>query len=88
MGTAACTTATQMYESDKRTKMRASGQLNDIPLEDAFKNTRKALEAGVLKILSKIGISLLSSYHGAQVRRTIGDRRRHAPTAPIVARLP
>ena len=47
------------YEGAKSTKMRASGQLNDISLEAAMQNTRKALGAGVLKILSKIGISLL-----------------------------
>ena len=50
----------------------ASGALADIPLEQAYKNTRKALEAGVLKILSKIGISLLSSYHGAQIFEALG----------------
>jgi len=60
------------YESEKRSKMRASGQLNDIPLSRAYNNVRKALEAGVLKILSKIGISLLSSYHGAQIFEAIG----------------
>jgi len=60
------------YESSKRTKLRASGQAYDIPLEQAYGNVRKALEAGVLKILSKIGISLLSSYHGAQIFEAIG----------------
>ena len=38
----------------------------------SYANVRKALEAGVLKILSKIGISLLSSYHGAQIFEAIG----------------
>jgi glutamate synthase (ferredoxin) len=33
---------------------------------------RKALEAGLRKILSKIGISLLASYHGAQIFEAIG----------------
>jgi len=61
-----------LYDSEKRTKMRASGQLNDIPLEQSYVNVRKALDAGVLKILSKIGISLLSSYHGAQIFEAIG----------------
>uniref|UniRef100_A0A7S2DXM1 glutamate synthase (ferredoxin) n=1 Tax=Haptolina brevifila TaxID=156173 RepID=A0A7S2DXM1_9EUKA len=61
-----------LYTSEKRTKMRASGQLNDISLEQSNVNTRNALEAGVLKILSKIGISLLSSYHGAQIFEAIG----------------
>jgi glutamate synthase (ferredoxin) len=33
---------------------------------------RKALEDGLRKILSKIGISLLASYHGAQIFEAIG----------------
>ena len=59
------------YSADKQVKMRAAGSRNDIPLESAYNNVRSALGAGVLKILSKIGISLLSSYHGAQA----GDTR-------------
>jgi len=61
-----------LYESDKSAKMREQGKLNDISLRASLVNTRKALEAGVLKILSKIGISLLSSYHGAQIFEAIG----------------
>ena len=55
------------YELGKTSKMRAEGKLPDISLEEAYANTRNALEAGMLKILSKIGICLLSSYHGAQI---------------------
>ncbi|HEY9606035.1 MAG TPA: glutamate synthase-related protein, partial [Allocoleopsis sp.] len=40
--------------------------------QEAQKNYRKAVEAGLLKILSKMGISLLSSYHGAQIFEAIG----------------
>ena len=61
-----------LYNSEKRSKMRASGSLTDISLAYSYVNVRKALEAGVLKILSKIGISLLSSYHGAQIFEAIG----------------
>jgi len=35
-------------------------------------NYQLAIENGLLKILSKIGISLLSSYHGAQIFEAIG----------------
>ena len=35
-------------------------------------NIKKALEDGLRKILSKIGISLLSSYHGAQIFEAVG----------------
>ena len=33
---------------------------------DAQKNLKKSLEKGIMKILSKMGISLLQCYHGAQ----------------------
>jgi len=39
---------------------------------DAVMNYRKALEAGLLKIMSKMGISVVSSYRGAQVFEAIG----------------
>lgn len=61
-----------LYDSAKSINMRETGKLNDISLAASLVNTRKALEAGVLKILSKIGISLLSSYHGAQIFEAIG----------------
>ena len=38
----------------------------------AVKNVRKALEDGLLKIMSKMGISVLGSYHGAQIFEAIG----------------
>jgi glutamate synthase (NADPH/NADH) large chain/glutamate synthase (ferredoxin) len=38
----------------------------------ALKNFRKALEDGLLKIMSKMGISVLGSYHGAQIFEAIG----------------
>jgi glutamate synthase (ferredoxin) len=44
----------------------------NITLEQAQANYRKASEDGLLKILSKMGISLLSSYHGAQIFEAIG----------------
>jgi len=43
-----------------------------ITLEKALGNYRKAVEAGILKILSKMGISLLTSYQGAQIFEAIG----------------
>ena len=35
-------------------------------------NYKRALEKGILKILSKMGISLLSCYHGAQIFEIYG----------------
>jgi len=42
------------------------------PFEKAILNYKKALEGGILKILSKMGISTLSSYHCGKVFETIG----------------
>ncbi|MBU7581599.1 MAG: glutamate synthase subunit alpha [Nostoc sp. TH1S01] len=48
------------------------GKLTSISLEQAIGNYRKAVESGLLKILSKMGISLLSSYQAAQIFEAIG----------------
>jgi glutamate synthase (ferredoxin) len=48
------------------------GKITAISLEQAFVNYRKAVESGLLKILSKMGISLLSSYQAAQIFEAIG----------------
>ena len=52
--------------------MIKSGKVADLTVEDAQKNLKKALEKGTLKILSKMGISLLSCYHGAQIFECYG----------------
>ncbi len=44
----------------------------DLSLEKARSNYLKALESGLLKIMSKMGISVLGSYRGAQVFEAIG----------------
>ncbi|MEB3242240.1 MAG: glutamate synthase large subunit, partial [Cyanobacteriota bacterium] len=48
------------------------GKLPALTMEAAQANVRKAMEDGLRKILSKIGISLLASYHGAQIFEAIG----------------
>ena len=45
---------------------------HQLDYEKAQENLKKALEDGLRKILSKIGISLLASYHGAQIFEAIG----------------
>jgi glutamate synthase (NADPH/NADH) large chain len=40
-------------------------------VETAILNYKKALEAGILKILSKMGISTLNSYHGGKIFETV-----------------
>ena len=49
-----------------------SGFLTDVSPEKAVKNLIKALGKGVLKIMSKMGISTVSSYAGAQAFEAVG----------------
>ncbi|GAB1540231.1 hypothetical protein NUACC21_29000 [Scytonema sp. NUACC21] len=51
------------------------GKITAMSLEQAIANYRKAVEGGLLKILSKMGISLLSSYQAAQIFEAIGIGR-------------
>jgi glutamate synthase (ferredoxin) len=53
-------------------KLIETGKLSPLDADQAQANVRKALEDGLRKILSKIGISLLASYHGAQIFEAIG----------------
>jgi glutamate synthase (ferredoxin) len=63
----------RQWRSNSRTEaLVKSGKIPDLSLEDAQKNYKKALEKGILKILSKMGISLLSCYHGAQIFEIYG----------------
>ena len=45
---------------------------NGISVDEACKNFRDAVELGTLKVMSKMGISLLGSYRGAQIFEAIG----------------
>ncbi|MDJ0554991.1 MAG: glutamate synthase-related protein [Microcoleaceae cyanobacterium MO_207.B10] len=60
------------WSSSTVQKQMERGKITKITIEEAQKNYRKAVEAGLLKILSKMGISLLSSYQGAQIFEAIG----------------
>ena len=62
----------QWINHPKTKKLFDSGKLEIISTEQVQKNIKKALEDGLRKILSKIGISLLSSYHGAQIFEALG----------------
>lgn len=59
-------TVRQVVASDKK------GKLDGITPEKAMSNYRKALEKGILKIMSKMGISVLNSYQGAQIFEALG----------------
>jgi len=52
--------------------MVRSGMITDISPEQAVRNLVKALGKGVLKVMSKMGISTVASYRGAQVFEALG----------------
>ncbi len=57
-------------------ELAASGDLpNPVTPESAIKNYLKAVNKGLLKVFSKMGISTLQSYQGAQVFEAIGLNR-------------
>lgn len=59
------------YESVRN--MHAKGLLKPgLDVEDAIGNYRKALKKGILKVMSKMGISTVQSYHGAQIFEAVG----------------
>lgn len=57
---------------EKTQKMMEAGKLQKTTVAEAQENFRTAVENGLLKILSKMGISLLTSYSGAQIFEAIG----------------
>nr|YP_009394710.1 glutamate synthase [Polysiphonia elongata]ARW63272.1 glutamate synthase [Polysiphonia elongata] len=65
-------TVRQWWENTKTQKLMANGKLPKVNIQDAQHNYRNAIEKGILKILSKIGICLISSYHGAQIFEILG----------------
>ncbi len=58
-------------------EMHARGSLDDpsLSLEQARANFEKAIRKGILKVMSKMGISTVQSYHGAQIFEAIGLAR-------------
>ncbi|MFM8800184.1 MAG: glutamate synthase large subunit [Tagaea sp.] len=53
----------------------ARGLFGDLPLKDAVERFRKAIDDGLLKIMSKMGISIVSSYRGGYNFETVGLSR-------------
>ncbi|MGK0188350.1 MAG: glutamate synthase domain-containing protein 2/glutamate synthase domain-containing protein 1 [Verrucomicrobiales bacterium] len=64
-------TIVEAVENDS-TLAERKRQFTAISAVDALKNYRKGLENGLLKIMSKMGISVLNSYQGAQIFEAIG----------------
>jgi glutamate synthase (NADPH) large chain len=52
--------------------LAARGRLGDTSFETALKHYKKSINKGLLKVFSKMGISTLQSYRGAQVFEAIG----------------
>ena len=52
--------------------MVAPGKESGLTFDQACANYRQAIENGILKVMSKMGISLLGSYRGAQIFEAIG----------------
>ncbi|BAY76134.1 ferredoxin-dependent glutamate synthase GltB [Nostoc linckia NIES-25] len=68
-------TVRDWWSDPKTQKLMGLEKIASITLEQALGNYRKAVESGLLKILSKMGISLLSSYQAAQIFEAIGIGR-------------
>ncbi len=56
-----------VYEVIAREASRAG-----VEPQDAISNYRRTIESGLLKVMSKMGISTISSYHGAQIFEAVG----------------
>jgi len=52
--------------------LNQQGALGNISDEDAYKNYQKAIGNGLLKVMSKMGISTLQSYQSAQIFEALG----------------
>jgi glutamate synthase domain-containing protein 2/glutamate synthase domain-containing protein 1/glutamate synthase domain-containing protein 3 len=52
--------------------MAREGQLGEMTEDEARRSYVKAVEKGILKVMSKMGISTLQSYRGAQIFEAVG----------------
>lgn len=65
-------TARQWWGKPKTQMQMQQGKIKQLSIVQVQEKYRQAVEGGLLKILSKMGISLLSSYNGAQIFEAIG----------------
>nr|YP_009398407.1 glutamate synthase [Lophocladia kuetzingii]ARW67593.1 glutamate synthase [Lophocladia kuetzingii] len=65
-------TVRQWWHNSKTQKLMENGKLPKFTIQESQNNYRTAIEKGLLKILSKMGICLISSYHGAQIFEILG----------------
>ena len=52
--------------------LRGSGEFGEVELDEVLRQYQQAVDAGILKVMSKMGISAVSSYHGAQIFEALG----------------
>nr|QCI07292.1 glutamate synthase [Leiomenia cribrosa] len=69
---AAFLTVRQWWNNSRTQKLMTNGKLPKLTIQKSQDNYRLAIEKGLLKILSKMGISLITSYHGAQIFEILG----------------
>nr|WCH56079.1 glutamate synthase [Calliblepharis sp.] len=69
---AAFLTVRNWWYNSRTQKLMSKGKLPKLTIKESQINYRAAIEKGLLKILSKMGISLLSSYHGSQIFEILG----------------
>jgi len=65
-------TVRKWWNNPRTQKFMNNGKLPQITIQESQNNYRSAIEKGLLKILSKMGICLISSYHGAQIFEILG----------------
>ncbi|PMB53985.1 glutamate synthase subunit alpha [Fischerella thermalis CCMEE 5201] len=65
-------TVRDWWADPKTQQFMERGKIATLTLDQAIGNYRQAVEGGLLKILSKMGISLLASYQAAQIFEAIG----------------
>ena len=58
-----------------RAGMAEQGVIKGVTAAEAVEHYRKAIGKGLLKVMSKMGISTLQSYHGAQIFEAVGLSR-------------
>jgi len=71
---ASCINPYLAYESISNMVSKGNGY-GEIQVTKALNNYRTAVDKGILKIMSKMGISTVSSYRGAQIFEAIGINR-------------
>lgn len=65
---------------DTARDLAAKGRLGNVTEEDALQNYMDAAVKGILSVMSKMGISTVKSYHGAQIFEAVGIGREVADT--------